>query len=304
MKMSNLAVDICGVKLKNPIIAASGTFGFGEAFTSYMDISRIGAITVTGITLEPRLGNPPPRIAETPSGILNSVGLQNPGINYFLDAELPELRKYDTAIIVNINGNTIDEYCSLARILDSHPIDLIELNISCPNVKEGGLAFGAHPDTVYEVTKAVKANTKKPLIVKLTPNTSDIRETAKAAVEAGCDGLSLINTLLGMAIDIKKRRPILANITGGLSGPAIKPIALRMVWEVAQVVDVPIVGMGGIMDGTDAVEFLLAGATGIGVGTANLVDPTACVDILDELKDYMIENKIEDIRDLIGALRI
>lgn len=304
MKMPNLAVDICGVKFKNPIIAASGTFGFGREFANYMDINLIGGVTVTGITLEPRSGNPPPRIAETASGILNSVGLQNPGVDYFLEAELPKLLKYDTNIIVNINGTTIDEYCKLAEKLSKYPIDLIELNISCPNVKEGGLAFGAHPDTVYEVTKAVKESSKHPLVVKLTPNTSDIRETAKAAAEAGCDGLSLINTLIGMAIDIDRRRPVLANITGGLSGPAIKPVALRMVWEVKDVVDIPIIGMGGVMKGTDVVEFLLAGATGVGVGTANLVEPTACIDILDELISYMMENGVEDIDKLIGALEI
>ncbi|HHW70729.1 MAG TPA: dihydroorotate dehydrogenase [Clostridiales bacterium] len=304
MRMPNLAVNICGVQFKNPIIAASGTFGFGREFSNYIDINRIGGITVTGITLQPKVGNPPPRIAETPSGILNSVGLQNPGVDYFLEVELPRLLTYDTGIIVNINGTTIDEYCKIAEKLSKYPIDLIELNISCPNVKEGGLAFGAHPDMVYEVTKAVKKSSTQPLVVKLTPNTSDIKETAKAAAEAGCNGLSLINTLIGMAIDINRRKPILANITGGLSGPAIKPVALRMVWEVKNTVDIPIIGMGGAMKGTDVVEFLLAGATGVGVGTANLVSPTACIDILEELTAYMIKNDIEDIDELIGTLKI
>lgn len=304
MEKTNLAVEICGVKLKNPIIAASGTFGFGRDFIDYMDLENLGAITVTGITLEPRNGNPPPRIAETPSGILNSVGLQNPGIDHFLEAELPQILEYDIGIIVNINGNTIDEYCRLAEKLKPYPIDLIELNISCPNVKEGGLAFGTYPDSVYEVTRAVKVHSKQPLIVKLTPNTADVKETARAAVEGGCDGISLINTLLGMAIDVNSRKPILSNITGGLSGPAIKPVALRMVWEVANTVDVPIIGMGGITSGIDAIEFLLAGATGIGVGTANLIDPTACVNILGELTNYMLKNKVEDISSVIGGLEI
>ena len=304
MKTINLAVDICGVKLKNPIIAASGTFNFGREFTDYLDIGDIGAITITGLTLEPKHGNAPPRIAETPSGILNSVGLQNPGVEYFIENELPFLLEQDAKIIANINGTTIEEYCKLAEKLNTYPIDLIELNISCPNVKEGGLAFGTYPEGVFDVTKAVKAYTQKPLIVKLTPNTADIKETAKAAVEAGCDGISLINTLMGMAIDVKRRRPILANVTGGLSGPAIKPVALRMVWEVANAVDVPIIGMGGIINGIDAVEFLMAGADCVGIGTANLIDPTACIDILDGLTDFMVEQNIENINSIVGSLII
>lgn len=297
-----LGMDLCGVHFKNPVIAASGTFGSVHEYKHIVDINKIGGIAVKGITLEPRKGNPPSRIAETPSGMLNSVGLQNPGVDWFIENELPELIKFDTRIIANINGNTIEEYCKVAEKLSSTEVDMIELNISCPNVKEGGASFGAHPDMAYRVTKAVRDHCAKPLIVKLTPNTTDIRETAKAAEEAGCDTISLINTVLGMAIDIKRRRPILGNVVGGLSGPAIKPIALRMVWETANTIKVPVIGMGGIMTGEDAVEFLLAGATCVSVGTANLINPNACVDIAEQLTDYMVKNNISSIEELIGAL--
>lgn len=304
MNPLNLSVNIGGVSFENPVIAASGTFGFGTEYEEYVDINQLGGIALTGLTLEPRLGNPPPRIVETPSGILNSVGLQNPGVEYFLEHELPKLKRYNTRLIANINGNTIDEYCRIAEKLRGAPIDLLELNVSCPNVKEGGVAFGTDPEMIYTVTKAVKEFTQQPLIVKLTPNVTHITETALAAEEGGADAISLINTLLGMAIDVNTRRPILSNITGGLSGPAIKPLALRMVWEVSKAVTVPIIGMGGIMSGEDVVEFLLAGATAVSVGTANLVSPYAMVDIIENLKLYMDKNQIKDIKELINGLTI
>jgi len=300
--LMNLSVDICGINFKNPIIAASGTFGFGREYSDYVDLSLLGGISVKGLTVKPKIGNRPPRIAETPSGILNSVGLQNPGVDYFLEFELPWLMKHDTRIIVNINGNTIEEYCELAEKLSKCCADMIEINISCPNVKHGGMAFGINPDSVYKVTKEVKKVASQPIMVKLSPSAPDIAEAAKAAEQAGADAISLINTLPGMAIDIKTRRPILANITGGLSGPAIKPIALRMVWQAASAVKIPVVGMGGIMTGDDAIEFLLAGATAIAVGTANLLEPGACMIILDQMKNYLEANNVEDIKELTRGL--
>jgi dihydroorotate dehydrogenase (NAD+) catalytic subunit len=300
----NLSVDICGITFKNPIIAASGTFGFGREYSDYIDLSLLGGISVKGLTIKPRSGNRPPRIAETPSGMLNSVGLQNPGVDYFLEYELPWLKKYDTRIIANINGNTIDEYCELAERLSKCSADMIEVNVSCPNVKQGGMAFGINPDSVFKVTKEVKAVAMQPIIVKLSPSAPDMAEAAKAAEQAGADAVSLINTLPGMAIDIKTRKPILANITGGLSGPAIKPIALRMVWQAANAVKIPVIGMGGIMTGEDAIEFLLAGATAISVGTANLLEPGACILILEQIKQYLASNNIEDVRELTRGLII
>lgn len=300
----DVSVTLCGVAFKNPIIAASGTFGPAAEYSNYVDLNGLGGISVKGITLKPRIGNPPPRIAETPSGILNSVGLQNSGVEAFLTTELPRLRRFDTVIIANINGNTLEEYCQVAEKLKGAPIDFIELNISCPNVKKGGAAFGAHPEMVYEVTQAVKACCQAPLIVKLTPNTTDIRETAAAAESAGCDALSLINTVLGMAIDIRTQKPLLGNVVGGLSGPAVKPIALRMVYEVSRKAKIPIIGMGGIMTAEDAVEFLLAGASAVAVGTAGLVTPTAWTDIAAGLEDYMRTQGIEKISSLIGALKV
>jgi len=304
MNSPNLSVEIAGIIIDNPIIAASGTFGFGTEYSDYVDLNKIGAISVKGLTLKPRRGNPPPRIAETPSGILNSVGLQNPGVDYFIENVLPVLAHYKTKIIANINGNTIDEYCQIADKFKNTSVDFIELNISCPNVKQGGVSFGSDPDMVYKVTKAVKDFCQQPLIVKLTPNVRDIRENARAAEEGGADAISLINTLLGMAIDVNTRRPVLANITGGLSGPAIKPVALRMVWQAAQVVNIPIIGMGGIMTGEDAVEFLLAGATAVSIGTANLISPTAMLDILDGLIQYMKGHGFDEVNQLIGSLII
>lgn len=301
----NLKVNIAGVEFNNPVITASGTFGFGREYGEYFDLNSLGGICVKGLTLKPRKGNPPPRIAETPSGILNSVGLQNPGVDKFIEEELPFLKKYSAKIIANISGNTIEEYCQMAEILNKSSIDMIEMNISCPNVKEGGVTFGTNPATVGEITKQVKKYcTNVPLIVKLSPNVTDIVEIAKAAQEAGADALSLINTLLGMAIDIKTRRPILGNNVGGLSGPAVKPIALRMVWQVASSVDIPVIGMGGIAKSEDAIEFMLAGATSVAVGTANFIDPTVSVEVVKGIKKYLIQNQIRDINDIVGKLEL
>ena len=302
MENLKLNVNVAGVHFKNPLIAASGTFGFGLEYKDYIDLNQLGGISVTGLTLEPRKGNPPPRIVETPSGILNSVGLQNPGVEYFIESVLPELKQYNTIIIANINGNSLDEYCHMASRLQQADIHMLELNLSCPNVKQGGVSFGTDPKMVYSITKAVKKHSYQPLVVKLTPNVTDITEIALAAQQGGADAISLVNTFLGMAIDVKTRRPVLGNITGGLSGPAIKPIALRMVWQVSKVVDIPIIGMGGIMTGQEVVEFLLAGATAVSVGTANLVSPNSMIGILNELKNYMVNNKIFDIHELIGGL--
>ncbi len=304
MKDLDLTVELCGLQLKNPIIAASGTFGFGREHSRFFDLGELGGIAVKGLTLKPRKGNPPPRIAETPSGILNGVGLQNPGLNAFIESELPFLKEYDTRIIVNIAGSTIEEYCQMAERLSRVEVDIIELNISCPNVKQGGITFGARPDMVYEITHEVKKHCRHPLIVKLSPNTGDIRQTAMAAEEGGADAVSLINTLLGMAVDVYSRRPVLANVVGGLSGPAVRPVALRMVWEVSRSVKIPVVGMGGIMKGEDAVAFLLAGATAVSVGTANLIDPDACIRVLLELKQYMLQQGIQDVKELVGGLKM
>lgn len=304
MSKLDLSVNIAGLKMKNPVVAASGTFGFGKEYAEYVDLNDIGGISVKGLTLKPRSGNKPPRIAETPAGILNSVGLQNPGVKEFVKEEIPFLRKFETAIIANIAGNTIDEYCEMAEILSCADIDAIELNVSCPNVKHGGVAFGNSVCGITEITQKVKACCKKPLIVKLTPNVTDIKEIAKAVEAAGADAISLINTVLGMAIDIHKRKPILANNVGGLSGPAVKPIAVRMVYEVSNVVDIPIIGMGGISTGDDAVEFLLAGASAVMVGTANFINPSACVDVAKGIESYMNKHKYSHVSDVVGKLEI
>jgi dihydroorotate dehydrogenase (NAD+) catalytic subunit len=300
----NLSVEIAGVKFKNPVIAASGTFNFGREYAGYYDISLLGGISVKGLTREPREGNPPPRIAETYGGILNSVGLQNPGIEYFIKYDLEQLKRFDTVIIANIAGNTVEDYRYMAERLSDTSVDMLELNISCPNVKAGGVQFGVIAESVYKVTYEVKKNSRKPLIVKLTPNTSDISATAKAAEEGGADAVSLINTLTGMAIDIKTRRPVLSNITGGLSGPAIKPVALRMVYEAYKSVKIPVIGMGGIMNGDDAVEFMLAGAAAVQIGTANIINVSAMPEIISGLEKYLNDNKIEDVNKLTGALII
>lgn len=302
--MMNMKVNIAGVELNNPIITASGSYGFGREYGELYSLNELGAICVKGLTLAPRAGNPPPRITETYGGILNSVGLQNPGVDAFIEYELPELKQYTCKVIANIAGNTVEDYCQMAEKLSDSDVDMLEMNISCPNVKEGGVAFGTNANTILNITQEVKKHTNKPLIVKLSPNVTDITEMAKAAEQGGADALSLINTLLGMAIDIKTRRPILANVTGGLSGPAVKPVAVRMVYQVAQVTNLPIIGMGGITTGEDAVEFMLAGSCAVAVGTANFMNPYACVDIKKGIVDYMEQNKIDDVGDLVGKVII
>jgi len=299
---TNMKVNIGTLELKNPIIAASGTFGFGQEYSEFFDLSEIGGVSVKAVTLELRHGNPPPRVAETPAGMLNSVGLQNPGVKSFIKYGIPFLRKYDTKIIVNIAGNSADDYVKLTEILDASDIDAFEVNVSCPNVKHGGAAFGVSCDSVEAITTSVRNATKKPVIVKLTPNVTSISEIAKAAESGGADSVSLINTILGMVIDINTKRPIMHNNVGGLSGPAVRPIAVRMVNEVFRSVKIPIIGMGGIMTSRDAIEFLLAGATAVMVGTASFITPTACLDIAKELELYCVNNKITKVSDLTGAV--
>jgi dihydroorotate dehydrogenase (NAD+) catalytic subunit len=299
----DLAVAIGGLTLKNPVMTASGTFGYGEEYAPFVDLNRLGAVVVKGLSLEPRSGNPPPRIMETPSGMLNAVGLQNIGVRAFIADKLPSLRRYDTAVIANIFGETVDEYLRVAEIISAtEGIHAIEVNVSCPNVKRGGISFGATPDAAAEVTRMIRNETDLPLIVKLTPNVTDITKIALAAEAAGADALSLINTLTGMSVDIERRRPHLANVTGGLSGPAIRPIALRMVWQVFRTVKIPVIGIGGIMTSSDALEFLITGARAVEIGTANFIRPTATTDILDGIIDYMVRHKIGRMADLIGSL--
>lgn len=301
--MCNLSIEIAGIKMKNPVMTASGTFGFGREFNKLYDISKLGAIIGKGTTLEPRLGNPPPRVVETPSGMLNSVGLQNPGVDYVIEEEIPWVAKHNVPLIINISGHSLEEYAEIAKKLDTiNEVAGLEVNISCPNVKEGGMAFGTDPKMAGDVIKAVKEQTKLPVIAKLSPNVTDICEIAKAVESAGADAVSLINTLLGMAIDIKKRRPILANVVGGLSGPAVKPVALRMVWQVAQAVDIQIIGMGGILTAEDAIEFLLAGASAVAVGSGSFYDPLAPINILEGLQKWLDREGVKDIREIIGVL--
>ena len=299
--MVRVEVDIGRLHLKNPVITASGTFGYGEEYSDLVDLNRLGAIVAKGISLKPMDGNPPPRICETPCGMLNSIGLQNVGIDVFIKEKLPFLRRYDTRIIANILGNTIEEYVELAMRLDD-VVDAIELNISCPNVQGGGIAFGRDLRMTEELIFSVRKAAKKTLITKLSPNVSDIGEFAKVSEASGSDALSLINTVMAMSIDIKTRRPRLFSVMGGLSGPAIRPIAVRMVWEASRVVRVPIIGMGGIMNAEDAVEFLLAGATAIAVGTANFVNPGATIEVIEGIEEFMKMEKIDNIKDLIGGL--
>jgi dihydroorotate dehydrogenase (NAD+) catalytic subunit len=299
----NLGVKIGSMKLKNPVMTASGTFGYGEEYSEFYDLSTLGAVMMKGISLEPRQGNPTPRVYETPCGMLNAIGLQNVGIDDFIKTKLPFIRKFDTACIANALGNTPDEYVTLAGMLDEAGVDGIELNVSCPNVKEGGIAFCADASTLEQLVSEVRKVVKHAaLIVKLSPNVTDIKAVARAAQNGGADAVSLINTITGMAINAETRRPVLANRTGGLSGPAIKPVALRMVWEASQAVDIPIIGMGGISNGTDAIEFILAGASAIAVGTANFVTYSAAPDVLWGIKEYMEIQKVGDINELIGGL--
>jgi len=294
-----------GLTIKNPVMTASGTFGYGLEYGDFIDLNRLGGVLVKGTTLHPRQGNPYPRMAETPSGMLNAVGLQNKGVDYFCEHIYPTISGYDTAMIVNVSGSPVEDYIETAEKINAlERIPAIELNISCPNVKEGGMAFGVTCAGAASVVRAVRAVYDKTLIVKLSPNVTDITEIARAVEAEGADSISMINTLLGMAIDAEDRRPVLSTITGGLSGPAVKPIALRMVWQTAQAVKVPIIGMGGIASATDAVEFLLAGASAVEVGTYNFVDPSATTQIVDGIEDYMHRHGFTDIQDLIGALQI
>lgn len=299
----NLAVKLGNLHLKNPVMGASGTFGFGREYEDFLDVNEIGAIVTKGVTPQPRAGNPGVRIAETPAGMLNCIGLENPGVDAFISDILPKIKGYDTAVIVNISASSVEEYGEMAHKLDIDGVDAVEVNISCPNVKEGGIVFGTKPEAAAAVTRAVKSHTSKTVIVKLSPNVTDVVEMAKAVENAGADVISMINTITGMAIDINTRKPILGNITGGLSGPAVKPIALRMIWQVSKAVNIPILGMGGICTGEDAVEFLLAGATAVAVGAYNFIDPSALKDVTDGLVAYMQKHQIEDVNELIGALR-
>lgn len=301
--MVNLNVNIAGLKLKNPVTTASGTFGFGEEFNDFIDLSKLGGIFVKGLTVLNREGNDYPRMAETASGMLNAVGLQNKGIDYFINTIYPSVKNFGTEIIPNINGSIAEDYIEIAEKLnDVDGINSLELNISCPNVKEGGMSFGVNSKAACNITKAVRESFDKTLIVKLTPNVTDIAEIAKSVEGAGADSVSLVNTFLGMAIDANTKKPLLSTITGGLSGPAIKPIALRMVWQVYNAVKIPVVGIGGIMNATDAIEFILAGATAIQVGTANFIDPEVSIEIIKGIEEYCVKHSVDDVSDLVGGL--
>ncbi|MBQ3124467.1 MAG: dihydroorotate dehydrogenase [Clostridia bacterium] len=303
--MGKLEIDYCGVKFRNPIVTASGTFGFGYEYNDYVPLEEYGGFAAKGLTRKERAGNKPPRIAETPYGILNSVGLQNPGVETFAKYIMPELAKtFDTNVIANMSGNTIEEYAEMAEILSETDVALIEMNISCPNVKHGGLAFGTNAAVVEELTREVQKRCKKPLVVKLSPNVTDITEIAKAAEAGGADGVSLINTLLGMKIDINTRRPILANNMGGLSGPAVKPVAVRMVHQVYNAVKIPIIGMGGVASGADVIEFMIAGAKLVALGTAMFAKPDLILDVKREINEYMDRFNIDDINDIIGTVEL
>lgn len=299
----NTKVDFAGVTLKNPVMTASGTFGSGAEFSEFVDLNQLGAVVTKGVANVPWEGNPTPRIAETYGGMLNAVGLQNPGIQVFVERDIPFLTKYDTKIIVNVCGRTTEDYCEVVERLADQPVDMLEINISCPNVKEGGIAFGQNPRAVEEITKEIKKYARQPVIMKLSPNVTDIVETAKAAEAGGADVLSLINTITGMKIDIHRRTFALANKTGGLSGPAIHPVAVRMVYQAAQAVNIPIIGMGGIVTAEDAIEMLLAGASAISVGTANFHNPAVTVEIVEGIRSYMEQYGIKDINELIGAVK-
>ena len=299
----SMEVDIAGVKLKNPVMEASGTFGSGEEYSEFVDLNQLGAVVTKGVANVPWPGNPTPRIAETYGGMINAIGLQNPGVEVFAKRDIPFLKKYDTRIVVNVCGKTTEDYMEVVERLSDEPVDLLEINISCPNVKEGGIAFGQDPKAVEAITKAVKAHAKQPIIMKLSPNVTDITVMAKAAEAGGADAISLINTLTGMKIDIHRRTFAVANKTGGLSGPAIRPVAVRMVYQAAQAVKLPIIGMGGICSGEDALEFILAGATAVAVGTANFHNPYATVETVGGIRRYMERYGVKDIKELIGAVR-
>ena len=298
----NLAVNLGGLAMKNPVTTASGTFAAGMEYSDFVDVSALGAVTTKGVSLNGWEGNASPRIAEVPSGMLNSIGLQNPGVAHLKSEELPWLREQGATSIVNVSGHSFDEYVQVIEALEDASVDAYEVNISCPNVDAGGMTLGTHVPSVEKVVSLCREATSRPLIVKLTPNVTDITEIARAAEASGADAISLINTLLGMAIDVKRRRPVLARVVGGFSGPAVKPVALRMVWQCSKAVSVPILGMGGVTTGTDAVEFMLAGATAVAVGTANFMNPQATVDVIDGIIDYCEEQGVNDVNDLIGAL--
>ena len=298
----NLVVNLGGLTMKNPVTTASGTFAAGMEYSDFVDVSALGAVTTKGVSLNGWEGNASPRIAEVPSGMLNSIGLQNPGVAHLKSEELPWLREQGATSIVNVSGHSFDEYVQVIEALEDAPVDAYEVNISCPNVDAGGMTLGTHVPSVEKEVSLCREATSRPLIVKLTPNVTDITEIARAAEASGADAISLINTLLGMAIDVKRRRPVLARVVGGFSGPAVKPVALRMVWQCSKAVSVPILGMGGVTTGTDAVEFMLAGATAVAVGTANFMNPQATVDVIDGIIDYCEEQGVNDVNDLIGAL--
>lgn len=298
----NMKVDLCGVTLNNPVMTASGTFGAGEEYSEFVDLNSLGAVVTKGVANVPWEGNLTPRVAEVYGGMLNAIGLQNPGIDLFIERDIPFLKKYDTRIVVNVCGHTTSEYIEVVDRLADQPVDLLEINISCPNVKEGGIAFGQNPKMVEDITREIKAHAKQPVIMKLSPNVTDITEMARAAEAGGADGLSLINTLTGMKIDIHRRTFALANRTGGMSGPAVHPVAVRMVYQTAQAVNIPIVGMGGIMNADDAIEMILAGATAVSVGTANFTNPQVTMEIVDGIRDYMERYQVKDIKELVGAV--
>jgi len=298
----NTSVELCGVTLKNPVMTASGTFGSGAEYSEFTDLNRLGAVVTKGVANVPWPGNPTPRVAEVYGGMLNAVGLQNPGIDLFCESDIPFLKKYDTKIIVNVCGHSTEEYVEVVKRLAEEPVDMLEINISCPNVKEGGIAFGQDPKAVEAITKEMKKYAKQPVIMKLSPNVTDITEMARAAEAGGADALSLINTITGMKIDINRRKFVLANKTGGMSGPAIHPVAVRMVYQTAQVVKVPIIGMGGIMNAADAIEMILAGATAVSVGTANFRNPAVTMEIVEGIERYMEKYHVSDIKELIGAV--
>ena len=298
----NTKVTIAGVTLNNPVMTASGTFGSGMEYSDFVDLNRLGAVVTKGVANVPWPGNPTPRVAETYGGMLNAIGLQNPGIDVFIERDIPFLKKYDTKIIVNVCGKSVEDYLEVVERLADQPVDMLEINVSCPNVKEGAIAFGQKADCLYDITSQIKAKAKQPIIMKLSPNVTDITEMAKAAEAAGADALSLINTITGMKIDIHRRKFALANKTGGLSGPAIKPVAVRMVYQTAHAVKIPIIGMGGIANGEDAIEFLLAGASAVAVGAMNFVNPYTTVEVVEGIENYMKRYDIEDITELIGAV--